>query len=39
MLHKKQLEFVLTEWALIGSKENYEVNLNECLTENDLLVF
>jgi len=27
MLHKKQLELMLTEWALIGSKENYEVHL------------
>jgi len=27
MLHKEQLELMLTEWALIGSRENYEVNL------------
>jgi len=25
MLHKEQLELMLTEWALIGSKENYDM--------------
>ena len=28
MLHKEQLELMLTEWAVIGYNENYEVNLN-----------